>query len=79
MQITKEDVNALREFSGEGLMSCKSALVKAEGDIRLAAGYLKAQGCLIYTENREAWERSYAKSWIKDLVYENGKLGWATK
>lgn len=79
MNITPEDVQALREFTGEGMMACKSALVKAEGDIRLAAGYLKAQGCLIYTENREAWERNYAKSWVKDLIYKDGKLDWSAE
>lgn len=79
MNITPEDVKALREFTGEGMMACKSALVKAEGDIRLAAGYLKAQGCLIYTSDREAWELSYAKSWVKDINYENGKLDWSVK
>jgi len=77
MNITPEDVQALREFSGEGLMACKSALIRAEGDIRLAYGYLKSIGCLIHTEDRESWENSYAKSWVKDLVYENGKLNWS--
>ena len=71
MNITPEDVQALREFSGEGLMACKSALIRSEGDIRLA------YGCLIHTEDRVAWENKHAKSWVKDLVYENGKLDWS--
>lgn len=77
MNTTPEDVQALREFSGEGLMACKSALIKADGDIRLAAGYLKAQGCLIHTEDRAAWENAYAKSWVKDIIYKDGKLDWS--
>lgn len=52
MNITPEDVQALREFSGEGLMACASALIRSEGDIRLAYGYLKSVGCLIHTEDR---------------------------
>lgn len=38
--IKAEDVRYLRERTGEGLMACKSALVKAEGDIDKALALL---------------------------------------
>lgn len=77
MNFIAKEIQALRVFSGEGIQTCKVALIKADGDVKLAYGFLKAQGCAIHTENRLAWEENYAKSWLKDLTYENGVLDWA--
>lgn len=44
MVITKEMVMRLRKETGEGIMSCKKALVKCEGDFEKAKGYLHYVG-----------------------------------
>ncbi|MND95511.1 Elongation factor Ts [compost metagenome] len=44
--ITAEDVRSLRERTGEGLMSCKKALVDCNGDIEKAVIFLRNMGNL---------------------------------
>lgn len=43
-EITADMVRRLREHSGEGLMACKQALVKCNGNFNLAAIYLHNMG-----------------------------------
>ncbi|MDR1627115.1 MAG: translation elongation factor Ts [Spirochaetia bacterium] len=44
MEIKAEDVKALREKTGAGMMDCKKALTQAEGDFARAEKILKEQG-----------------------------------
>ncbi len=44
MEIKATDVKRLREKTGAGMMDCKNALVKAEGDFDKAERLLKEQG-----------------------------------
>jgi len=44
MEIKATDVKALREKTGAGMLDCKNALVKAEGDFNKAERLLKEQG-----------------------------------
>ncbi len=44
MNITAEQVKQLREQTGVGMMDCKKALEKSEGDMERAANYLREQG-----------------------------------
>ena len=46
MSITAAEVKALREKTGAGMMDCKNALVKAEGDSVKAEKILKEMGLL---------------------------------
>lgn len=44
MNLTSEMVRELRERSGEGLISCKSALVAHDGDMEGALEHLRCEG-----------------------------------
>lgn len=44
MNLTAEIVKSLREKSGEGLLSCKAALLAHNGDIEGALEHLRCQG-----------------------------------
>jgi elongation factor Ts len=44
MSFTAQDVKALRESSGAGMMDCKTALVENEGDIEAAKVWLREKG-----------------------------------
>lgn len=44
MNITAKQVKQLREQTGAGMMDCKKALEKSEGDLQKAADYLREQG-----------------------------------
>lgn len=44
MAFTAQDVKALREKTGVGMMECKKALVEADGDMDKAIDYLRERG-----------------------------------
>jgi elongation factor Ts len=44
MSFTAQDVKALRESSGAGMMDCKNALVETEGDLEAAKQLLREKG-----------------------------------
>jgi elongation factor Ts len=44
MNLTAEMVRELRERSGEGLMSCKKALLAHNGDVEGALEHLRCEG-----------------------------------
>ena len=44
MAFTAQDVKALREKTGVGMMECKKALVEADGDMEKAVDYLRERG-----------------------------------
>lgn len=44
MAFTAQDVKALREKTGVGMMECKKALVEADGDMDKAVDYLRERG-----------------------------------
>ena len=44
MNLTAQDVKALREQTGCGMMDCKNALVSSEGDMAKALDFLREQG-----------------------------------
>lgn len=72
-------VNAVREFTGEGMMSAKRALVATGNDPLLACGYLKYSGCLINLNgaDREAWTLRNAEAYAKLLALaEDGRIVW---
>lgn len=43
-EVTAEKVKQLRELSGEGLLSCKAALVAHAGDVSGALEHLRCEG-----------------------------------
>ena len=44
MSFTAQDVKALREKTGVGMMECKKALVEADGDMDKAIDVLRERG-----------------------------------
>ena len=44
MSFTAQDVKALREKTGVGMMECKKALTEADGDMDKAVDYLRERG-----------------------------------
>ena len=43
-RITAEDVKALRELTGAGMMDCKRALEESDGDVDRAVALLRERG-----------------------------------
>ncbi len=56
MSFTAQDVKALREVSGAGMMDCKKALEATDGDLEAAKQYLREKGLAASAkrEDREA-------------------------
>lgn len=66
-----ENIKQLREETGIGMMDCKKALTKANGDIEQAKEILRAQGLELMEQiGREAHEGR-----IVSYVHHTGKVG----
>lgn len=59
--ITTELVKELREFTGEGLMSCRQALHECEGNLVIAAGWLATEGQAVVRHN-DTYAKRYARA-----------------
>ena len=71
MMVTNEDVKKLRAETGVGIMDCKAALTKAEGDMERAKQILREEGKeLLAHKGREAIEGR-----IEAYVHHSGKVG----
>jgi len=68
MPFTAQDVRKIQSFAGLGIMECRSALEWAEGDLYLAAAYLKCSGVAIRVkEDRDAYVRNQAELYAEEL------------
>ncbi len=72
MSITAQDVKALRERTGAGMMDCKKALVEADGDIEKAVEALRVKG-IAKAEKRG--ERAASEGTVQTYIHSNGKIG----
>lgn len=71
MMIKNEDIKKLRAKTGVGIMDCKNALIKAEGDMEKAKQILREEGReLLAHKGREATEGR-----IGAYVHHSGKIG----
>jgi len=71
MNIKSEDVKKLREETGVGIMDCKAALIKAEGDMGKAKKLLREEGKeLLAHKGRQTTEGR-----IEVYLHHSGKLG----
>ena len=72
MQITTEQIKALRDLTGAGIMDSKKALEEAEGDIEKAESLLKAKGIekLASKSHRETSE-----GLIESYVHSGSRIG----
>jgi elongation factor Ts len=70
--ITAQDVKALRERTGAGMMDCKKALTESDGDIEQAIEILrKKQGKRI----EDRGERLATEGTVQTYVHSNAKVG----
>jgi elongation factor Ts len=72
MSITAQDVKALRERTGAGMMECKKALVEADGDIDKAIEALRVKGA---AKAEKRGERTASEGTVQAYIHANGKIG----
>jgi len=72
MTITADQVKKLREKTGAGMMDCKKALQKSNGDIQKATDYLREQG--IAKATQKAF-RAAKQGLIYSAIHSQNRLG----
>lgn len=72
VEITTDQVKALREKTGAGIMDCKRALQEAGGDLRKAEDVLNAHG-LLRAEKKAGREASMGL--VESYIHGGGKIG----
>lgn len=72
MSITAQDVKALRERTGAGMMDCKKALEEAGGDVEKAVEALRIKGM---AKAEQRGERGTSEGTVQAYIHANGKIG----
>lgn len=72
MNFTSQDVKALRERTGAGMMDCKNALAENDGDMEKAIDYLREKG--IAKAAKKA-TRIAAEGIVDSYIHMGGKIG----
>ncbi len=72
MQITSEQVKALRDKTGAGMMDCKKALAESEGNIEKAIDYLRKKGAA--TAEKRA-DRAINQGLVEAYIHAGGRIG----
>ena len=72
MDISAEMIKGLREKSGAGVMTCRSALIEANGDIDKALSILKEKN-LLQVEKKAA--RVTSQGLIESYIHAGGRIG----
>ena len=72
MEITTASVKELREKSGAGIMTCRNALLEAEGDAEKALQILKEKGIL---KAQKKAERAANQGLIEAYIHTAGRIG----
>ena len=72
MEITTASVKELRDKSGAGIMTCRNALLEAEGDAEKALQILKEKGIL---KAQEKAERTANQGLIEAYIHTGGRIG----
>lgn len=72
MSPSAQDVKALRERTGAGMMECKRALEEAEGNSEKAVEILRVKG---QAKAAKRGERDAAEGIISHYVHSTGKIG----
>ena len=65
MSFTAQDVKALRESTGAGMMDCKKALEESSGDIEAAKQYLREKGL---AASASATTEKTTKVWLPSVL-----------
>ena len=72
MSVTAQDVKALRDRTGAGMMDCKNALAEADGNIEKAVELLRARG---QAQAAKRSGREVAEGTIQSYIHAGGKIG----
>src|SRR6201746_2175404 len=70
--ISAQDVKALRERTGAGMMDCKAALQEAGGDLDKAVEILRVKG---QASAAKRGARASAEGVVSSYVHANGRIG----
>ena len=70
--ISAQDVKALRERTGAGMMDCKSALQEAGGDIDKAIEILRVKG---QASAAKRGERAASEGLVSSYIHAGGRIG----
>jgi len=71
-QISAQDVKALRERTGAGMMDCKAALQESAGDIDEAIALLRVKG---QAQAAKRGQRSATEGLVVSYLHHNGRVG----
>ena len=69
---TADDIKKLRDESGAGMMDCRAALIKSQGDIEGAIKELRDQGLVKAAKKSD---RAASEGLIESYIHHNGKAG----
>jgi len=72
LKISLDSIKELREQSGAGVMQCRNALEKHEGNREKALAFLKEQGLL---KAKAKAERTAAEGLIEAYIHIGGRVG----
>src|SRR5579875_2852932 len=72
MSITAQDVKALRDRTGAGMMDCRNALVESEGDIERAIELLRTRGQAQAAKRAGAEAREGV---VQSYIHAGNKIG----
>ncbi len=72
MNISASDVKQLRERTGSGMMDCKNALVKANGDVEKAIEFLREKGLAAAVKKSG---RIAAEGIVDSYIHLGGRIG----
>ncbi len=72
MAISAEQVKALRDQTGAGMMECKKALVEADGDFQKAVTLLRERGLAAASKRAD---RETKEGIIGQYIHAGGRLG----
>ncbi|MCD4782917.1 MAG: translation elongation factor Ts [Candidatus Eremiobacteraeota bacterium] len=72
MQITAKQVKELRDETGAGMMDCKKALKKAEGDLEKAKKVLREDGI---AKAEKKTDRATNNGRIESYIHMGGRIG----
>jgi elongation factor Ts len=72
LEITTASVKELRDKSGAGIMTCRNALLEAEGDAEKALQILKEKGIL---KAQKKAERTANQGLIEAYIHTGGRIG----
>jgi elongation factor Ts len=72
LEISTTSVKELRDKSGAGIMTCRNALLEAEGDAEKALQILKEKGIL---KAQKKAERAANQGLIESYVHTGGRIG----